>query len=130
MTPQEFFDTTIAHLKKQGKPSLSKNGKCSYRTENGLSCAIGCHLTDGVYHQLMEDMSIRDLLSPEKRFRKPEVPEKYLQALRALFAGLDPVLLTDLQILHDSYFGMIDAYAATLADKHELVYTRATKGEK
>ena len=46
MTEQEIFDTAYLGLKAQGfKPSL-KEGKCKYRGDNGMKCAIGHCLTD------------------------------------------------------------------------------------
>jgi len=37
------------HLTAQKARSLSDNGLCRYRGENGLMCAVGCLITDEVY---------------------------------------------------------------------------------
>lgn len=50
MTAQELYDATIEHFIRQGRPGMEiKNGKCRYRTKEGLKCAVGCHITDEEY---------------------------------------------------------------------------------
>ena len=46
ITPQEIADTVVTHLIRQGRQALRENGRCAYRTETGLSCAVGCLLSD------------------------------------------------------------------------------------
>lgn len=46
-TAQELFDTVVTHLRKQNAKSefYYEDGRlpsCVYRTEAGLSCAVGC----------------------------------------------------------------------------------------
>ncbi len=43
-TMQQEFDAVVEHLYKQGKPAKRADGKCVYRTEDGLACAVGCRL--------------------------------------------------------------------------------------
>jgi hypothetical protein len=52
MTPQEIFDTVIAHLLQQGKQS--KSDVCLYRSDDGLKCAIGALIPDSEYDPDME----------------------------------------------------------------------------
>lgn len=48
MTIQQIFNKVAKHLITQNKKSkLGRN--CAYRTENGLSCAIGCLISDKLY---------------------------------------------------------------------------------
>lgn len=52
-TKQETFDTVVAHLRKQGQKSLY-NGRCRYRTPDGLKCAVGCLIPDSEYDEGLE----------------------------------------------------------------------------
>ena len=57
-TIQEAFDATVNHLAKQGRKasiSITKNfgdgevrttTRCLYKTDDGLTCAVGCHLSE------------------------------------------------------------------------------------
>ena len=45
MKEQEVFDRVARHLLKQNAKATSPRGGCSYRTKEGLSCAVGCLLT-------------------------------------------------------------------------------------
>lgn len=44
-TAQEIFDKTARHIFAQGKRAMT-GGTCSYRTGDGLACAVGCHISD------------------------------------------------------------------------------------
>lgn len=82
MTEQEFFDKTIRHFIKQGKPALDRNGDCQYQTSTGLQCAIGCHIPDSVYQPEMEGHGSYELI---KDF--PEVTQ-YLSDNQYLVSSL------------------------------------------
>ena len=45
---QQVFDAVVTHLYTQGKPSVSENGDCCYRSPDGLMCAAGIFLEDDV----------------------------------------------------------------------------------
>jgi hypothetical protein len=62
MTKQEIFDTVAIHLIKQGKKSVGDDGKCKFRTPEGLKCAVGCLIPDEVYDPSMEDESVESLI--------------------------------------------------------------------
>ena len=47
MDRRKIFDTVVAHLKAQGKQAKNITGSCSYLTQDGLKCAIGCLIPDG-----------------------------------------------------------------------------------
>jgi hypothetical protein len=53
MTPQELFDKVSSHLLNQGQPALDR-GECRYRTGTGLSCAVGCLISDAAYSPTFE----------------------------------------------------------------------------
>lgn len=87
MTEQEFFDKTIRHFIKQGKPALDRSGVCQFQTSTGLQCAIGCHIPDSVYQPEMEGRGSYKLINDF-----PEVMQ-YLTDNQGL--------LRDLQYCHD-----------------------------
>lgn len=88
MTDQEFFDKTLAHLRKQGKAAVDEVGACFYRADDGATCAIGCHIPDEAYRSNFEDKDIGLLLRTNV-------------AIRSLFDGVDPGLMGDCQDAHD-----------------------------
>jgi hypothetical protein len=53
---QKTFDTVLAHLRRQGRPALNKEG-CRYRTSDGLMCAVGCLIPDARYSPDIENTS-------------------------------------------------------------------------
>lgn len=55
-TPQEVFDYVAKHLIKQGKQAVA-GSNCAYRSPEGLSCAVGCLITDEEYNVNMEGES-------------------------------------------------------------------------
>lgn len=59
ITEQEFFDKTVRHLVKQGRPARNyahggDGPACRYRYGK-LKCAVGCHIPDRVYHEKMDE---------------------------------------------------------------------------
>lgn len=47
---QRAFDAMLAHLRQQGRRSLSTDGvMCAYRGHNGLKCAVGALMSDELY---------------------------------------------------------------------------------
>lgn len=59
-TMQQEFDAVVQHLYKQGRPAaVGRN--CRYRTEEGLSCAVGCRIPDEAYSEGMEGKFVHDL---------------------------------------------------------------------
>ena len=53
-TQQQIFDQVARHLLKQGKRAVSAQGRCKYRTDDGLKCAAGCLISDEEYDQNFE----------------------------------------------------------------------------
>ena len=70
---QVFYDKTCAHLVTQGCRAYGKFTQtsslgvqcadygCMYRTPDGKSCAIGCHIPDSEYDEKMENKNISTL---------------------------------------------------------------------
>ena len=57
MTPQELFDDTAAHLRRQARPSIVGD-QCRYRGPDGTRCAAGHHIADTVYDVGMEGLGV------------------------------------------------------------------------
>lgn len=61
-TKQEAFDTMVAHLRRQGKPSVLTGGSsriyCAYRGADGSKCAVGCLIPDDDYKPSFERLTI------------------------------------------------------------------------
>ena len=64
-TLQEIFDQVVDHLLTQGKRSIDKNigsgNGCAYRTSSGLSCAVGCLISDEEYRKSFEKRNVNEL---------------------------------------------------------------------
>lgn len=61
---QEIFNTVAAHLHKQGRPAYAEDGwSCSYRTNSGLSCAVGCLIPDKLYNPKFEGRAAANVIS-------------------------------------------------------------------
>lgn len=88
MTPQEFFDSTVTHLRRQGKPAVTKYGKCKYRAAGGLKCAIGFHIPNELYSRTMEG-------------RGADNVRHSFGGIADLFDGLSDYLLNEMQYSHD-----------------------------
>ena len=56
MDAQQIFDTVVRHLHQQGGPAL-EDGRCQYRTADGLKCAVGCLIPDEIDPYEVENLS-------------------------------------------------------------------------
>jgi hypothetical protein len=84
---QELYDFVVAAIVKQGRPSVGDNDRCLYRGPDGLKCAVGHVIPDGVYSPVeMENQDILGLRS-QQLLPKSLIPH----------AGL----LCSLQVCHD-----------------------------
>jgi hypothetical protein len=63
MDAQEIFNTVAKHLITQGKPArgTNENASCYYRRD-GLMCAVGVLIPNGVYTSEMEHRDVSELL--------------------------------------------------------------------
>lgn len=57
---QTVFDYVCHHMAAQGRQSANE-GQCMYRSEEGLSCAVGCLIPDDFYSPLIESVSVYNL---------------------------------------------------------------------
>lgn len=87
MTAQEIFNRVARHLLDQGERSATDGG-CLYRGPRGLSCAVGCLLTDADYQPNMEGEAFNAIV------------RLWLGKDHPLAAHTD--LLCELQGIHDS----------------------------
>lgn len=131
MTLQEIFDKVVVHLHKQNKQSKvggnSVYTACMYRTPEGLSCAVGCLIPDGMYTARIESTAVA---VAETTGYAPSVEVTQL----LVGAGVIPNnteqsylrLLYGLQRLHDGnayYYGFTPQFATELcklAEKFDL----------
>jgi len=91
MNDQEAFDRVATHIFVQGEPAIF-DGRCVYRTPQGLRCAIGVLIPDNQYDPMMEGKSVQEIAEKAKWFGD-------------IFAGLSLYFLEPLQNIHDAYYG-------------------------
>ena len=100
MNMLEVFNKVEAHLLAQGEKSMSGymglSDVCAYRGEGGLKCAIGCLITDEVYHRSLEGHSF----SPVKR--GGIIDKALIDSGITGISDIQALMLYDLQRLHDT----------------------------
>ena len=96
MSVREIFNKVEKHLLKQNERSYDKGlaRGCRYRNDQGLTCAVGCLMTDDMYEPTFEGESVRD---------------KYVTEALTPIIGVNKVkkedkleLLSRLQKIHDA----------------------------
>ena len=60
MSVRKIFYKVEKHLLKQNKKSEDSSIGCMYHSYGGLSCAVGCLMTDDIYDSSFEGESVRD----------------------------------------------------------------------
>jgi hypothetical protein len=101
-TLQQALDTIVTHARKQRALSITEDGSCCYRDENGRRCFVGALITDAAYDPELEQLSV-------------EQPGP-VRALAASEWPVDPKALrvySALQRLHDDSVDLDD-------DDHEI----------
>ena len=93
MSVREIFYKVEKHLLKQNEKSESEDIGCQYRSDSGLSCAVGCLMTDDIYDSSFEGTNLNDRLV--RKALTPIVGVNY--ELRLLKLNL----LHRLQVVHD-----------------------------
>ena len=58
MSVREIFNKVEKHLLKQNEKSRDRHDSCQYRSYRGLSCAVGCLMTDDMYSHTLEGESV------------------------------------------------------------------------
>lgn len=115
MNRQEVFDTALNHMRQQGKRAGGKYG-CSYRTPDGLKCAVGALIPDENYDPEIEGLTAN---------REEVVASLPFEIDRA--AG-DDKFLRQLQLdLHDGniredFLAGLERYAELFATEWGLTY--------
>jgi hypothetical protein len=61
MGPQGVFNFVAAHLLRQRRRALNREGQCQYRAHDGSMCAVGCLIPDAYYDRSMEGRYVSDL---------------------------------------------------------------------
>ena len=96
MSMSKIFYKVQRHLLKQNERA-EWGGTCQYRTDSGLSCAVGCLLTDEMYDPKMEgnnifQKTVADALTPILGVRWIQVGKKMdlLRRLQKIHDGCDP----------------------------------------
>ena len=105
MSVREIFYKVEKHLLKQNEKSESEDVGCEYRSDNGLSCAVGCLMTDDIYDSSLEGSNLNDI--GVRKALTPIVGVNY--GLRLLKLNL----LYRLQLVHDNE--PVEHWASNLA---------------
>lgn len=117
---QEAYDKTCDHLAQQKtramQPSLGgATERCAYRSENGLMCAVGCHLPDGEWMEA--SVAVKLLIE-----RHPELVESLF------IEGIDYkdniAFWVEMQYAHDIKYAdgqSLTAALASVAANHDLI---------
>lgn len=109
---QTVFDKVVKHLLTQKRRSKNKRGCCTYRSENGDMCAVGCLISSKAYNPKIEGSAVRETLVQEA-LAESGVPTYNKMKF----------LLTDLQYVHDQR--PIDLWKKNLQDlakQHNLTW--------
>ena len=120
ITPQEYFDKSVDHLRTQGKQAYDGNS-CLYLMPNGLKCVVGSFIPDGHDAQKFPN-DFDDLMD--------EFPD--LEGIA--WPKDNPDIASILQSIHDSGrhwsdHGFTDSgerRLANLAEDMNLIYTPRT----
>lgn len=120
LTRQDAFDTALAGIRQQGRPSFGPKGFCAYRGEGGCRCAIGWLIPDDRYDPELETKLANHYL--------------VMQALDA--DQMEYAFFSDMQrFLHDFpsredvfyepklFLGKMEASARRFAILYDLIYT-------
>jgi hypothetical protein len=121
MTNQEFFDASVAHLRKQQGVRAVNGLDCRYCTSSGLKCAVGGVMSQQLLFIVMSKgvngASVVRLLDA--------VPEA-----AAFFKGVDENLMSHMQAVHDSEYVVglenWEREFENVAVKFKLRYVRPT----
>lgn len=101
-TAQEVFDQVASHLLTQNAKSVARLGDgyaCAYRGADGMKCAAGCLIGDDEYRPEMEGAAWCSMTKSEFQYPGSDPHE----AIRGLAPRDHLNLISDLQIVHDSY---------------------------
>lgn len=101
MNKQEIFDRVVLHAATQRKKSISDEGICQYRDNNGCRCFAGIFIPDDKYSPEFENISIQGYELENMERRKVQ---EILNALMEEEVGEENMnLLATLQACHDNF---------------------------
>lgn len=115
-TEQRLFNEALAHIRKQGKPSIDDDNACLYRSPEGLGCAFAPAIKH--YDPDMEDSTANHLL------------ENHKEDLYDWVHDVDTNFALDLQNAHDcnskapNFMVEFENSMGYLVDKWGLEYER------
>jgi hypothetical protein len=97
MDNQEFYDKSVAHLRRQGAKALmngegAQGGTCAYRTKDGLACAVGGVMPDDLAAKVVAAGHNTMAIGPLMRSN---------QDVAKFFRGVERSLIADMQLVHD-----------------------------
>lgn len=93
---QRLFNTIRTHLLTQNKKARTVAGRCKYRTDSGLKCAVGCLITDSVYEDVGRIIEGRPA-------EAPEVTQAVEESIGETLDVRAESMLYRMQRLHDNY---------------------------
>jgi hypothetical protein len=117
MNNQQAFNKMVRHLRKQNKRSSNQDGGiCSYRTYDGLRCAVGSLIPNRLYDYGFEHQTI-------------EYAMKTHPPLGEYLAGVSLNLMQHMQAIHDDEpVGKWEQCFKEAAKKFNLTLPKLTGG--
>jgi hypothetical protein len=98
-TKQKIFDKVVKHLFKQGVKAY-EGSVCSYLTDDGLKCAVGCLIPYNRLNNFQPDGVVDNLLDYAKDYCKDNPKNKTAEDFK-VFIKTNKNLLQALQTVHD-----------------------------
>lgn len=155
-TPQEIFDTVMAHLRAQGEPAVNKHGQCRYRivlvcspdnADVTLKCAVGAIIPDNAYNDAFDDIgSVGAILGLDDEETQGDLRDDFIAALRANEIDLNDMTVVELlmvmqRYVHDgsieaakqegcTWLEMVEKRAEITARRRGLIYTPPVTGNE
>ena len=96
MTIKQIIDKVENHLLKQNAKSVNSGDSCRYRGDNGMSCAIGCLISDEMYDPSIEGKGVLSAILKSKL--------THVVGVQNTAKNQKLSLLGELQNVHDMYF--------------------------
>jgi hypothetical protein len=115
---QKMFNRVVRHVRKQRAAAISEDGRCCYRTPEGLRCGIGGIIPNKLYKKTMEGLVADFALTENPKLRL------HFQKLYGVNEKWKE-LMNDLQFAHDHHLvkngmGGFEEKIAFLARKYDL----------
>lgn len=113
------YYATVEHLRQQGRRCMkgSVNDSCAYENDEGLHCAVGCHLSEGPWMSMSGDAD--DL--------EEAYPELFLGGGDLYISGMNKhetvIFWERMQFCHDPYIYVRDVNTALIqvANQYNII---------